>query len=287
MTINDFFDSFYLPYRPSTSPRTIRLYRYTFRKFGEWLGRESLIADLTNPNLGNYLRALLGSGLAPSSVNKERRQLCCIWRHAHTIGHLSVGPIVQPVKEPYKIPTSLTVPQLKQLRLAFDDLQGSTGGIPNSDFLRACFSIQYATAARVGAVMALEFSDVQEDVITFRAETRKGGRRPMVKRVPPFVVASIEAIRSPVRTRIFPLEKTNATKVQILYGRLFERAGVPRPKGKNSHLFRSTHATLLELAGGDATKALGHANRDVTVKSYLDPRFRADRDCDLLPDLDD
>lgn len=35
-----------------------------------------------------------------------------------------------------------------------------------------------------------------------------------------------------------------------------------------------------------ATRSLGHANRGVTEKSYLDPRFASDRSRDLLPDLD-
>ena len=134
--------------------------------------------------------------------------------------------------------------------------------------------------------MKLEFSDVIGDVITFRAETRKGQTKPIVKAVTASVLANIDKIRSPKRTRIFPIKKSNHTKIQLLYKRLFERAGVPRPKGKSSHLLRSTHATLLELAGGDATKSLGHASRETTIKSYLDPRHDADRSCDILPEIE-
>ena len=91
----------------------------------------------------------------------------------------------------------------------------------------------------------------------------------------------------PKRDRIFPIKETNRTKIQLLYKRLFERVGVGRPKGKSSHLLRSTHATLIHLAGGDATKSLGHSSREVTRRHYLDPRFKPDDSCEHLPSLDD
>lgn len=286
MLLDDFFANNYLPHKPDTSGQTIKLYRNSFRKFGELLGHRPTLDDLTDANVGRLMSALKEAGNKPTTVNKERCNLLSLWRYANRIGMIRLGPTVQPVRVPASVPTALTVGQLRQLRLTFDALQGQTGGIPNSDFLRACFSIQYTTAARIGAVTALEFSDIREGVITFRAETRKGGRKPIVKAVPDFVIEDIKRIKTPPRIRVFPIKKTNATKIQILYSRLFERAGVPRPKGKNSHLFRSTHATLLELAGGDATRSLGHSSRSVTEASYLDPRFNADRSCDFLPSLE-
>ena len=286
MLLNDLFFELYLPHKPATSARTITLYKGSLKKFGQWLGHRPGIDDFDDTKLGSYLSACFQSGSSAATCNKERNHLLALWRFANRKGLVDIGPTVQPLKEPVKVPTALTVGQLRQLHLAFDTLQGRTAGIRNSDFLRACFSIQYTTAARIGAVLQLEFSDVRGDVITFRAETRKGGRRPIVKAVPEFVLDHLERISKPKRDRIFPIKKTNQTKIQLLYKRLFERAGVPRPKGKSSHLLRSTHATLLELAGGDATKSLGHASRETTIKSYLDPRHDADRSCDMLPEIE-
>lgn len=286
MLVKSFFEQDYLSHKPSTSNRTCKLYDYSIRKFGQWLGRPACIDDLTNRNVGQYLRHLVELGLNPHSVDKERRQLLAIWRLAHTLGMIRLGPVVAPVKIPDSIPTALTVDELRRLKSSFDGMRGKTAGIPNGDFLRAVFLIQYATAERVGAVLQLRFDDIQGDVITFRAQVRKGGKKPIVKAVPVAVLNAIDAIRKPDRERIFELAESNKTKIQLLYKRLFQRAGVPRPKGKSSHLLRSTHATLLELAGGDATRSLGHANRATTIKSYLDPRHQADRSCDKLPDLD-
>lgn len=41
------------------------------------------------------------------------------------------------------------------------------------------------------------------------------------------------------------------------------------------------------MAGGDATRSLRHANRGVTINSYLAPRFQADKSWEFLPDLED
>ena len=282
-----FFKQIYLPTRPNTSPRTVKLYGYSILKFKKYLGETPTLADLTDEIVGGYLQSILAAGLSGASVNKQRDRLLAMWRHARLAGFLTTGPTIKKLAVARRIPKALTVEELMKLQASFDELRGSTGGIPNADFLRACFAIQFATAERIGAVIALTFADVQGDVITFRSETRKGGCTSLVKRVPPWVLADIDRIRSPQRERIFPISETNKTKIQTLYARLFKCAGVERPKGKSSHLLRSTHATMLWLAGGDPTASLGHSSREVTRKHYLDPRFKPDDSGDFLPSLDD
>ena len=282
-----FYKLIYLPANPSTKPKTIRLYGNSIKKFHRFIKREPMLSDLSDENVGNFLRSLADAGQSNETANKERANLLALWRHARAMGVVETGPTVKKLPVPRRIPKALTVPELEKLQAAFNTLRGETGGIPNSDFLRACFAIQFATAERVGAVLELRFSDITGNIITFHAETRKGGRRAMIKEVPDWVLADVDRIRSPKRDRIFPIENSNRTKIQLLYKRLFERAGVERPKGRNSHLLRSTHATLIYLAGGDATASLGHSSREVTRRHYLDPRFKPDDSCEHLPPLDD
>lgn len=282
-----FFKQIYLPTKPSTKPRTVVLYAGTLKSFKVFLGHEPTLADLNNETVGMYLQSKVADGLAIPTVNKDRSHLLAIWNHARLIGAVSIGPMIKKLPEPRKVPKALTVDELKRLQGAFGQLSGKTAGIPNSDFLRACFAIQFTTAERIGAVLALRFDDIRDNVITFHADTRKGGRKSLVKSVPGWVIDDIEVIRRPIRDRIFPISDSNKTKISLLYDRLFKCAGVPRPKGKSSHLLRSTHATMLWLAGGDPTTSLGHASRKVTVKHYLDPRFKPDSSCEHLPPLDD
>ena len=130
----------------------------------------------------------------------------------------------------------------------------------------------------------MTFEDIAGNVISFRSETRKGRREPMVKAVPDWVISDIDKIREPKRNHLFPIDKP-VIKFSRIYSKLFELAEVPRPKGKSSHLLRSTHATMVDLAGGDATKSLGHAREETTRKSYIDPRHRPDATHALLPIL--
>lgn len=287
MELVEFYNGYYLPANPGTSPRTLSLYDYSIRKFSKHLRRSALLADLNNQTVGGYLFALVQSGSAPASCNKERAQLLSQWRHAHTLGMLTVGPLVKKIVESVEVPTALTEEQVKQLRRAAKKLQGSTAGIANGHLMRALMGVQYTTAERIGAVLKLRFDDIDGQVVTFRATTRKGRKLPIVKQVPQWVIDDIAAISRPHRELVFPIAETNATKVQALYDRLYKRAGIQRPKGKSSHLLRSTHATHVWLAGGNASESLGHSSPSITQRHYLDTRFKPDMSHLNLPDLGD
>jgi len=290
LTLEDFLDHFYWPMNPSLHTKTLDRHRIGLRKFAAFLGRVPLLADLTNQTVGMFVVDLAKRAtLEPSTINGIRAKLVALWRHAHTLDMISVGPVIKPLIEPAKIPTALTIEQLKRLKAAFDTLQGHTNGVPNADIIRACFSIQFATAARVGAVLKLRFDDIDFDsrVITFRAEIRKGGRLPLVKAVPEYVLRDIEQIRSSTRETVFPKSMHDSTKIWLLYRRLFDRAGVPRPRWKSSHLLRSTHATMVWMAGGNASESLGHSTESMTRNHYLDFRKKPNRAHLNLPDLSD
>jgi len=284
MTLDNFFDAHYLSYNPSTARNTIRLYRYTFRLFAQWLGHRPTLDDLTNESVGAYLASLYQSGRKPASVNKERAQLVAVWNHAHKLGMIKLGPLVKRVRQPDSLPTALSVDQLRQLCFSFVKLQGKTQGVDNAKLMRACFFTQYNTAERIGAVLQLQWTDIANRFITFRGETRKCGTRSIIKSVPQYVIDSLEAIRT---NEIFVFPRMKGTgKMLLLFDRLFKRAGVPRPKWKSSHLLRSTHATFLNLAGQDATESLGHSNSSTTKKSYLDPRMKDAHYWTFLPSLE-
>ena len=275
----------YFTSRPGIGAESCHQYRNAINVFEHYLNRPAVLADLNNQTVGSYLVALQqATDSAIATINKHRDHLLAIWRDAHSRGLLIAGPLVKPLAVPERIPTALTIEQLKQLRRAIPSITGDFNGVSKCDLLRAAFSIQYVTGARLGAVLALRFDDISGNVITLRAETRKGKREPIVKSVPEWVIKDINAIKKPMRERIFPIEK-GVAKFSIIYAKLFELAEVPRPKGKSSHLLRSTHATMVNQAGGDATASLGHAREETTRKSYIDPRHNPDTTHLLLPVL--
>lgn len=284
LLLSDFLANQYYPCLPGIADTTKKEYATSVAKLEQYLGRAAVLSDLNNQTVGMFLGALIQLEQRASTIAKDRAQLLAFWRHACRLGLLVVGPLIQTMTQPERIPTALSIEQLKQLRRAIPLITGDIGGIPKACLLRAVFSIQYVTAARLGAVLDLTFADVTGNVITFRAETRKGRRKPMVKAVPTWVVDDIKAISKPKRDRLFPVDNGVVVFADI-FDRLFTLADVPRPKGKSSHLLRSTHATMVDQAGGDATASLGHTKEETTRRSYLDPRHSPDASCELLPKL--
>ena len=282
--LRDYYHKRYLATFPNASPRTIQIYGCSFNKLERFLGRDAMLADLNNQTVGQYVARLKTTDTSTGTINKELSHLKAIWRHAHTVGQLKLAPLIKPLPVPEKIPKALTVDELKRLRGSLAKLRGRVFGLPACDILRACFSIQFTTAERINAVLQLRFDDIVGNVITFRAETRKGGREPLVKEVPGWVIKDIERIRNPERDLLVPV-KPGSTSVLRLYDKLFKLAGVDRPKWKSSHLMRSSHATLLWMAGQNASSSLGHADSATTRKSYLDRRFKPDQSHLQLPNI--
>ena len=286
MTLTEFFEEHYLPMNPGLSAGTIKLYHLTIKKFGRFLDRQPTLDDLTDQRVGKFMRFCAERGNAPRTVNKERCNLLSMWNLSHKMGVTSRGPLVGKFKVATRVPTSLAVSDVRALLVTCARLQGNTGAKPNSTIMRAFVAIQWATGERSGAVALLKWVDVTGDVLTFRANTRKGGRRAISRKVPKWVMKLILELDVGTSPFLFPgLSGTNKTKINKLYKRLFKRAGVSRPKGKMSHLLRSTHATMVHKAGGNATESLGHASASTTWDSYLDPR-KIDNDfAKFLPDL--
>lgn len=285
MLLNLFLDDFYFAFRPSLSARTIKLYRHSVKKFGQFVGVPPGLSDLTNSNVGKYLAAISASGLAPATVEKERSQLLAIWRDAQLEGLIDKGPRVQPIKVPDPVPRSLKVPELQQLWLTFDTLQGKTGGNENSDVIRAAATLQLTTAERIFAVTMLRWDDLdrENNVVTYRAENRKGGRRIKATEVPPAVITCLDRLHC--ESEFIFAGCQGKTKLSTLYSRAFGRSGIRWTKGKTSHLLRSTKATLVDVAGGNASRSLGHRSPATTERYYIEERI--DDTWRLLPDFSD
>ena len=171
-------------------------------------------------------------------------------------GIVRKGPRIRPVKIPDPTPRALNVIELKQLWLAFSTLQGSTGGNANEHVIRAAATIQLNTAERIGAVSKLQWSDIEGRVITFRAETRKGGRRAKVAEVPDIAIDYLGRLHRDSKF-VFP-GCPETIKLNTLYTRAFERSGIAYTPGtytpgKTSHLLRSTKATVVDSRGSTIT----------------------------------
>ena len=160
---------------------------------------------------------------------------------------------------------------------------GEIAGVPAGRWWVALHLVLYSTGERVSAVLESRWNNLSGDRLLFPAESRKGGRKPLLATLSPEALEALERIRKPEREIIFPWS-FGRTYLYKKYDRILRRAELDDSRRSKFHRIRRTHATQLKAAGGDPTVSLGHSSAETTAR-YLDPRFLPSRVADLLPDF--
>ncbi len=255
----------------SRSQNTKRLYKMSINLLGRFLGRKPLLDDLNDTTVSAFASWRLDEGKARKTVNRD---LCCLlamWRWANRKGYLDTWPDVQKEKVIKRTPRALTREELLSIFRSIQGVTEAVGDIAGPDFWRALFLVCWDTGERIGAVMAVKWSDVDlgKGWITFLAEHRKGGRSDNTL---PLASDTIEALNKIKRLKgkVF-LWPYNPGYIFPKMGQIMVRAGLPDTREFKFHAIRKSTASYYEAAGGNATELLGHSSRDVT-KNYLDPR---------------
>lgn len=112
------------------------------------------------------------------------------------------------------------------------------------------------------------------------AIVRKGKKKAAIYRLKQDALESLKKLEPQPSGSIFRVKKM--ATYYSRYRKLLSRAGIPADRKQGLQKWRRSHATYLELAGGDGTKALGHSDRATTRKSYLDPKLLDKPQNDLL-----
>lgn len=267
-------------YRPlqlqSATDNGIRLWKIMFRMFDRFLQREGTIADLNDDTVSKFCTWRKNKGAAPATVNRDLMSILALWRWCHRMGMVSDWPTVKKYPEPIRTPIAWTEDQfntlLKAAALAQGDMRG--GQIRFCDFWTALLLMAFDTGERIGALLSVEWQDVDLDqrFVRFRAETRKGRRRDHLLEFSAETAAAIEKIRPRLKKgTVFPWPYS-INYIWLCYGELLQSAGLPSDRSRKFHCVRKTTASYVEAAGGDATKTLGHASR-ATTERYIDQRI--------------
>ena len=267
------------------SRNTKRLFRGALNSFDAFLGRPAVLSDLNDATFAAFL-AVLAERVRPATVNNIRSKIVALWSFLARKSIVDRWPTVPPVTEPEIVPVAWSDAELRALWQASESVPGEFGGVPVSGWLRALHSIIYDTGERISAVLSLRQADIDltGQWVNFQAATRKGGRKSNLTRVHADTIQAISRIWMPRRELLLPWPY-HATYLQQWYAReVLIPAGLPADRAHKFHCLRRTSATRIEAAGGDATKMLGHSDRRITVKYYLDPRqIPRQFACDLLP----
>ena len=284
MLLQQLFDDYYRPLRlRGRSANTTRLYGCTIRAFEKWLTYPPTTADLTDLVLSRYLEHRAATR-SPYTAEKERTQLCSLWRFAADRGIVTTRPEVPPAPLPDRVPCAWSVDQLASLSRAAAATRGKIGSVPAGVWFSALVSVLWETAERIGAVLECRVGDFSPPHLLVRAEYRKGGKRDKVYRLSPRTCDLVAQARGKVK--LFEWDGCRGY-LWARYADVVARAGLGRGRHLSFHQLRRSAASHYAALGGDATALLDHSSPRITQKWYLDRRLtdRGPAPCDVLPRL--
>jgi integrase len=238
--------------------RTREHYRAVLRRYGD----QPLSAD----GIAVYRDSRSRAGVAPATIRGEVTKLVTLARWAGVPAVVALPPKIQ------RAPMAWSA---RELRSLFNEARGTNRtvyGVAGSVYYPALLGLAYDTGERIGAMLALEWSDVdlRSRTVRYRAETRKGRAADMVGSLSRDTARRIARLKELGHSRPFLLGSPST--LWGAYGKLLRDAGLPSDRRSKFHRLRRTHATWLHARGGDATASLGHASDATTRAHYIDVR---------------
>lgn len=262
--------------------KTRNHYRRAVEDFGELLGREPLLSDLTDDNLTALIVSLLNPprGLAECTANGIAGRLRAFWTWAAKKRKVDEWPTFRFAPEPEKIPIAWRENEMVKLFNACRAQRGDYCGIPAWRWWMTLHAFLWCTGERIGATLAMRVEHLRlaERVAVLPAAIRKGKKKPAAHILWHDLVLMLEMIlppHAPERTLVFPWPRHHTT-FYYYYGKLLRSASLPFDRTAKPHRMRVSHASWLHYAGGDATRALGHNDPATTRRSYIDSTLRRD-----------
>lgn len=264
-------ENFYFPLQPAIRKEKTRVqYRCALRSFAESLGHRPKLEDLTDENILAMIYQLRQKKLAEKTVCERRGRINALWTWLRNKGKVQTAPTIKALKIPKRIPRAWSKEELAKLIAACDRETKPVGGIPGALWWRAMHAVLWDTGHRIGALMEAKIHDLRPGGwLILPAETIKGERVDMAHRLHPKTVELLLAM-TPRGTALFPWPYDRST-LYNRYTKILERAGLSHLHLDKFHKMRRSMASHLEAAGGNATTALGHSSRSVTIACYLDP----------------
>lgn len=290
-TLADFLAGTYLATRPDLSAGRVAHLQVTIRQFSQFLGRPATIDDLTDVQVGGFLREFAATGRAPVTVNTRRSQLLCLWRASLRAGLTRDCPGEIPRwREHQRVPQAWTVDEVARLVGYCRNLPGQLSGIPGGLWWSSLLLAGYWTGARPSALRSARSADLTpEGWLLIRAEAQKT-RADQHFRLPPQALDEVMLIFDPGRRLIWPWPYTAACTFWVHLRKIVEGAGLPASRrGKN--LFQKLRRTAVSYAARVdleiARQLAGHSDSRLTRRHYIDPRIASTWTiANVLPTLD-
>ena len=268
------------------SDRSVVLYGHTISKFAQFLEREPQVADLEDVTVAKFLRwragnVRSGKPVSPQTVSKDRSQLLALWNWScRKKLHPGEWPGLPRQKKVRKTPVAYTSHDIEAMIIAARRRRGDAAW-----WWSTLIQTAWQTGERIGAMLSLRWGDVDANrrLVTFRAETRKGGIADNVQPITAALAEELDTKRGQPDALVWPRTGHPLSIYPSL--RLVCKAAGVTPRG--FHGIRRASASYVAAGGGDATSHLGHADPAMTRNHYLDTRItQRTHGLDYLPPLD-
>lgn len=282
------------------SDRSVVMYLSTLDRFRDFLGHEPTLDDLDDLTASKFIRwrttrpGHWGKMLSPASIAKDSAHLRTIWtwcakkRMKRADGELIEFPDYARPKVPKPVPKAFKADELRALIAQARHRKGYIGGVPAAWYWTTKILCLFQTGERIGAVLQLRWSevDLERNVITFLAATRKGHRETITRPITPALSKMLAAYKGPPDALVWAWgANREMTAVYSSLRVLCRTAGVPY---KPFHAIRKSTASYLKRAGISAKKQLGHASEEMAETHYYDEEIvGTESNLDYLPDITD
>ena len=274
MLLHHVLTEFYAPLT-GICDRTIALYGYTMRSWGDLLGRTPETTDLEELAVARFLQHRVRTKSAATAA-KDRAQIRAIWEFCVRRRLCETWPQVPRIIVPERVPEAWLIDELQRVIDAARQEPFTYCGFSGSLVFPAILLTAYSTGERIGGIMGLLCRDVRGCSVIFRAESRKGGRRDVFRDISVACADALLAVKRGPDDTAIPWDRHET----YIYNRLdiiLRRAGLPHGRRDKFHKVRKTTASYYQAAGGSAQQLLDHSSPSVT-RRYLDPRIVKPRD---------
>lgn len=270
-TLSGFFERCYLPTKLADAvPATLGSYRHCIRMFGRFVGREPLLADLTEDTLVGFL-LFCTSKLENANVtaNSRLRHLKAIAKLAKRRKLIPEMPEVDFLKVPRRRKVALSMDELGRLLGACQAQTGYVGSVPAGLWWYNLVAYTFRTALRKRSVLASRWDMLKGNVLTVPSEFVKTFCDAVFV-LPHELVESLNKMPRDDSGLIFSLS-CDERQFMVNFRRIRAQAGLEEVKDP-MHQLRRTAATALANRFGltTAQQVLHHACA-ATTQSYLDP----------------
>ncbi len=278
----DFVDRFFVPnFFPTLKPSTRKRYTFALEKHLKPAFGESRLCDIGTLEIQKFVLSKLDMGLGWESCDHFKNLMSKIFAMAKRWGLFSgdnpASGVQLPEKKPVREKHALTPEQFRQLMASV------------SEPYRTMFLVGILAGLRVGEILGLRWKDIDLARGELRVEQAiyrgsigspktKGSRRTLP--LPEALASVLERFKADSAQRsdndlVFCTRKGTAYSDTNILHRVLKPAGkkIGAP-WLSWHVFRRTHATLLQAAGGslkDAQAQLGHTRMSLTSDLYTVP----------------